>query len=61
MSDVAKRIQVTLPTPIHEKLERWANHRDQALATVAAIAIERAILDAETRGEIPATESETKQ
>ncbi len=51
--DVAKRVYVTLPDTVHADLERWASIRDQALASVAAIAIELAIRDAKDRGELP--------
>lgn len=47
------RIQVTLPTPVLESLERWAQARGQATATCAAVALEIAIRQAEEKGEIP--------
>ena len=56
MKDVAKRVNVTLPDTVYADLERWAGLRDQALATVAAIAIELAIRDAKDRQELPPIE-----
>jgi hypothetical protein len=56
MIEVAKRVYVTLPDTVHADLERWADLRDQAIATVAAIAIELAIRDAKDRGELPPPE-----
>ena len=47
------RIQVTLPTPVLESLERWAKARGQATASCAAVALEIAIRQAEEKGEIP--------
>lgn len=53
MTEVAKRVNVTLPETVHADLKRWAEIREQAIASVAAIAIELAIRDAKDRGELP--------
>jgi hypothetical protein len=53
MSDVAKRVYVTLPDNIYRDLEQWAEYRGQAIATAAAVAVELAMRDAKDRGEIP--------
>ena len=53
MTNVAKRVNVTLPDTVYADLERWAGMRDQAIATVAAIAIELALRDAKDRGDLP--------
>jgi hypothetical protein len=53
MSDVAKRVYVTLPDNIHRDLEQWAEYRGQAIATAAAVAIELAMIEAKSKGEIP--------
>jgi hypothetical protein len=50
------RIQITLPTPVLESLERWAKARGQATASCAAVALEIAIRQAEEKGEIPPKE-----
>jgi len=55
MTTVAKRVNVTLPETVYADLERWAKLRDQAVATVAAIALELAIRDAKDRGDLPST------
>jgi hypothetical protein len=48
-----KRVNVTLADTVFRDLERWAGLRDQAVATVAALAIELAIREAKDRGELP--------
>lgn len=66
-TDMAKRVHLTLPDPIHDDLVRWATSRGQAIATVGAIALEIAIKQAKEAGEIPpgevttTTSSESKQ
>ena len=50
---VAKRVYVTLPDTVTEDLQRWAERRDQALATVAAIAIEMYLGQLKQTGELP--------
>lgn len=61
MKNVAKRVNVTLPDTVHAELERWAGLRDQAIATVAAIAIELAIREAKDRGDLPQGEQPQQQ
>ena len=53
MTVMTKRVNMSLPDPIYEDLRRWAEHRDQPVAAVAAIAVERAIRDAKAAGEFP--------
>ena len=48
-----RRVYVTLPDTVYATLERWAKARGQAVATVAAIAIELSTREAEQSGEIP--------
>jgi predicted transcriptional regulator len=48
-----KRVTVTLADTVADKLQRWADARGQAIATVAGVAIELALNEAENRGEIP--------
>jgi len=48
-----KRVTVTLADTVADKLQRWSDARGQAIATVAGIAIELALNEAESRGEIP--------
>ncbi|MGF1499770.1 MAG: hypothetical protein ACFB8W_23530 [Elainellaceae cyanobacterium] len=51
-----RRITVTLASTVADKLQRWADARGQAIATVAGVAIELAVNAAEDRGEIPRQE-----
>lgn len=51
--DMPKRITVTLADTVAAKLQRWADARGQAIATVAGVAIELAVNAAEDKGEIP--------
>ena len=53
MMNMTKRVNMSLPDPVYEELQRWAKYRDQAVAAVAAIAVERAIRDAIASGELP--------
>lgn len=52
-----KRVTVTLADTVAEKLQRWSDARGQAIATVAGVAIELALNEAESRGEIPPTKT----
>jgi len=47
---------VTLADTVADKLQRWADARGQAIATVAGVAIELAVNNAEDKGEIPPKE-----
>jgi hypothetical protein len=55
MANMTKRVNMSLPDPVYLELVRWAGHRDQAVAAVAAIAVERAIREAIASGELPAS------
>lgn len=59
LEPVAKRVYVTLPDTVTEDLQRWAEKRDQALATVAAIAIELYLGQLKQTGELPAADQIT--
>ena len=52
---MTKRVTVTLADTVADKLQRWSDARGQAIATVAGVAIELALNEAENRGEIPPT------
>lgn len=56
--DMPKRITVTLADTVAAKLQRWADVRGQAIATVAGVAIELAVNSAEDKGEIPPADKE---
>ena len=60
MANMTKRVIMSLPDPVYRELQRWAEHRDQPVAAVAAIAVERAIRDAIANGELPPAQSEAK-
>lgn len=47
-----RRVTVTLPDPVAANLQEWADIRGQALATVAALAIEKAMDELKAQGEI---------
>jgi len=51
--EMPKRITVTLADTVAAKLQRWADARGQAIATVAGVAIELSVNSAEDKGEIP--------
>lgn len=53
MEQMTKRFTVNLPDNVYADLERWSDFRGQALATVAAIAIEQAVVAAKEREEVP--------
>lgn len=48
-----RRVNVSLADTVFRDLERWADARGQAVATVAALAIELAIREAKDRDELP--------
>lgn len=50
---MAKRFTVNLPDLVAAKLQAWADSRDQPFASVAAIAIERAVDAAIENKEVP--------
>lgn len=59
MSDVPKRVYVTLPETVHADLERWSKMRDQAIATSAAVAIEMHLEGLKARGELPTADTDS--
>lgn len=54
---MVKRTTISLPDDVHEKLVRWAANRDQGLATLAAICVEKQVDVAIAQGDIPPPES----
>ena len=61
MAHMAKRLTINLPDTVHADLERWSELRGQALASVAAIAIELAVNAAKDKGELPPPTEETQK
>jgi hypothetical protein len=57
MAQMAKRITITLPDTIYKDLAAWADARGQAVAPLAAIAVELSVRQAKDDGEfIPPAE-----
>jgi hypothetical protein len=56
---MSKRVGVTLPDTIYDKLEAWAKAEGRPLANLCNFLLEKAIRDAERAGELP-TEGTTK-
>ena len=52
-SDMSKRIGLTIPDAINEKLERWAEAEGRPVANLCNFVIEKAVREAEERGHIP--------
>ena len=50
---MSKRIGVTVPDTIYDKLDRWADAEGRALANLCNFLLEKAVRDAEAKGEIP--------
>jgi hypothetical protein len=55
---MSKRYYVTLPDALGEALERWAQALGDKPASLAAFIVQKAIRDAQERGEIPPVESD---
>lgn len=55
---MVKRITINLPDTVGGQLKKWADIRDQPIATVAAIAIELQIKALEASGELPTPSAE---
>ena len=51
MTQMAKRITITLPDTIYKDLAAWAEVRGQAVAPLAAIAVELSVRQAKEDGE----------
>ena len=51
--DMSKRIGLTLPDRIYKKLEFWADQEGRPLANLCNFLLERAVRDAEDKGELP--------
>jgi len=50
---MSKRIGLTVPDTIHEKLERWAKAEGRPLANLCNFLLEKSVRDAEDKGELP--------
>ncbi|WP_397199034.1 ribbon-helix-helix domain-containing protein [Nodosilinea sp. LEGE 07298] len=56
MTDMSKRIQVTLPDRLAEELDQWANADGRAVANLCAFLLERAVRQAKQSGDYPSVE-----
>lgn len=54
---MSKRVGLTMPDTIHEKLERWAKAEGRPVANLCNFLIEKAVREAEEAGAIPAAET----
>jgi hypothetical protein len=50
---MSKRIGLTVPDAIHDKVERWAKADGLPLANLCNFLIEKAVSEAEEKGKIP--------
>ena len=50
---VSKRIHVTLPDGVFQKLEGWADSEGRPVANLAAYLLQKTIEEAEEQGKIP--------
>ena len=55
---MSKRYYVTLPEALGDALERWAQALGDKPASLAAFIVQKAIREAQERGEIPPVESD---
>ncbi len=56
---VSKRIHVTLPDGIFQKLEAWADAEARPVANLAAYLLQKSLEEAEDQGKVP--KQQTKQ
>jgi predicted DNA-binding protein len=50
---MSKRVGITLPDTIHDKLGRWAKAEGRPLANLCNFLLEKAVREAEEKGDIP--------
>lgn len=58
MSNMPKRVYLTLPDLTYSDLERWADSQGRPVANLANYLVERAIEQAKKDGEIPPVKKE---
>ena len=56
---MSKRVGLTLPDTIHDKLERWAKSEGRPIANLCNFLLEKAVREAEDKGEIPPAQDTT--
>jgi hypothetical protein len=50
---VSKRIHVTLPDGVYQKLEKWAESEARPVANLAAYLLQRVLEESEDQGKLP--------
>jgi hypothetical protein len=60
MTQMAKRITISLPDTVYKNLSAWAEARGQAVAPLAAIAVELSVMRAKETGEFSLPPDEQK-
>ena len=58
---VSKRIHVTLPDGVYQKLEAWADADARPVANLAAYLLQRVLEEAEEEGKIPEKKAPAKE
>jgi len=61
MSDMSKRINLTLPDAIYDDLEYWAKREGRAVANLANFLLELALREAKVRGDFPHKDSQQSE
>jgi len=59
--EMSKRVGLTVPDSIYAKLEKWAGQDGRPLANLCNFLIEKAVREAEERGEFFAEKPLTKE
>lgn len=54
---MSKRVGLSLPDTIYDKLDRWAKGEGRPLANLCNFLLEKAVREAESRGDIPAPQN----
>jgi hypothetical protein len=50
---MSKRVGLTVPDAVYDKLERWAKADGRPIANLCNFLIEKAVSDAEEKGKLP--------
>lgn len=53
MSDMTKRVQVTLPDRVASDLEKWADNDGRPLSNLCAFLLEQSVRQAKDSGDFP--------
>jgi len=54
---MSRRVNLSLPDRIHEKLERWAYAEGRPTANLCNFILEKAVREAEDKGQIPSPQN----